>query len=226
MTTTAITAAEPDLKTYWCHECDMSVSLTSSSTPSPLLCPHCHTHFLELMDSPFSQNDAESTTSLFDFQDALLLLTPPSTKQRNEILIPIITVTQTLLTLLDPNGVVLCAVCKEAIYVDEEAKQLPCDHLYHNDCITPWLLLRSSCPLCRFRITEHEVDENDEDDDVMMRQMVLRLSELSEDDFYGLRITLDHIASRHALLHSNASGAAQNLDADSELSAGGVDGES
>jgi ferredoxin len=187
------------------------------------------------MDSPFSQNDVESTSSLFDvvFQDALLLLTPPSTKPRTEILIPIITVTQTLLTLLDPNGVVLCAVCKESIYVDEEAKQLPCDHLYHSDCITPWLLLQSSCPLCRFRISEQEEDENDEndeedeDDDVVvgggvgadvMRQMVMRLSELSEDDFYGLRITLDHIASRHALLHSNASGAGENLDADSELS--------
>jgi ferredoxin len=120
------------------------------------------------MDSPFSQNDVESTSSLFDvvFQDALLLLTPPITKPRTtEILIPKITVTQTLLTLLDPNGVVLCAVCKESIYVDEEAKQLPCDHLYHSDCITPWLLLQSSCPLCRFRISEQEEDENDDEDE-------------------------------------------------------------
>ncbi|KAK7264248.1 hypothetical protein RJT34_31854 [Clitoria ternatea] len=52
----------------------MSVALTtSSSSSSPLLCPHCHTHFLELMDSPFSsQNDAESPL----FQDALALLSP------------------------------------------------------------------------------------------------------------------------------------------------------
>ncbi|KAH1042903.1 hypothetical protein GYH30_024976 [Glycine max] len=59
----------------------MSVSLMLP--PSLLLCPHCHTHFLELMDSPtLSQNDTES--SLFDvvFQDALLLLNPPSSKPR------------------------------------------------------------------------------------------------------------------------------------------------
>ncbi|XP_058723134.1 uncharacterized protein LOC131594950 [Vicia villosa] len=224
-----------ELKTYWCHECDMSVSLTSSSSPSPLLCPQCHTHFLELMDSPFSQNDADSflpSSSLFDvvFQDALLLLAPPPSKTRTETIIPIITVTETLLSLLDPNGVVLCAVCKDAISVDEEAKQLPCDHLYHSDCITPWLRLRSSCPLCRFRISEDEdEDENDEDDEEdvngadMMREMMARMSELSEDDFYGLRMTLNYIASRHELLHSNASGGGDNHDASSEVG-GDVDG--
>jgi len=225
--TTAITVAESELKTYWCHECDMSVSLTTSRTSSPLLCPHCDTHFLELMDSPFSQNDADSS-SLFDvvFQDALLLLTPPPAKSRTETTIPTITVTQTLLTLLDPsNGVVLCAVCKETLSVDEEAKQLPCDHLYHADCITPWLRIRSSCPLCRCGIVEDE-DEQDVDVDGgdLMREMVMRLSELSEDDFYGLRITLNHIASRHALLHSDASGGGENRDDASELG-GGVDGE-
>lgn len=74
---------------------------------------------------------------------------------------------------------------------------------------------------------DDEEDENDEEDDVnggdVMREMVMRLSELSEDDFYGLRITLNHIASRHALLHSNASGAGENGGDASEH--GGVDGE-
>lgn len=237
MTTTAIPTADSELKTYWCHECDMSVFLTSSPTPNPLLCPQCHTHFLELMDSPFSQNDAESLlpSSLFDvvFQDALSLLSPSPRKTRAAIIVPIITVTPTILSLLDPNGVVFCAVCREQIFVDSEAKQLPCDHLYHSDCITPWLHLRSSCPLCRFHMSEREEDDNDdngEEEDLnasdMMRQMVVRLSELSEDDFYGLRITLNHIASRHALLHSNASGAGDSPAPGGEIGAEGVDGES
>lgn len=78
---------------------------------------------------------------------------------------------------------------------------------------------------------EDEEDVNDEEDDVnggdVMREMVMRLSELSEDDFYGLRITLNHIASRHALLHSNDSGGGENSDDASELGGGGggVDGE-
>lgn len=208
----------------------MSVSLTPS--PSPLLCPHCNTHFLELMDSPFTQNDAEPPlpSALFDvvFQDALALLNPPPPKTR-AIIIPVISVTTALLLRLDPNGVVLCAVCKDLISVDSEAKQLPCEHLYHSDCITPWLDLRASCPLCRLNLAEEE-DEGGEDDDVdeinasaMRRQLVMRLSELSADDFYGLRITLNHIASRHALLHSNASAASQNS---SPAGNGGGDGES
>ncbi|KAI8027004.1 E3 ubiquitin-protein ligase RING1 [Camellia lanceoleosa] len=59
-TTTTDAAAAVERQTYWCHECDMSVSLISSSssatatatTSSSLLCPHCHSDFLEEMDSP------------------------------------------------------------------------------------------------------------------------------------------------------------------------------
>ncbi|XP_061355024.1 uncharacterized protein LOC133299573 [Gastrolobium bilobum] len=214
------TAAEPELKTYWCHECDMSVALTWSPSPS-LLCPHCHTHFLELMDSPLSQNDAESPplpSALFDvvFQDALALLSPqPRSATSKTLTVPVIAVTKTLLSELDPNGVVLCAVCKDQICVDNDAKQLPCKHLYHSDCITPWLeqLHGSSCPLCRFPMREDLDDDGDgdgdgDDDDALSqssrtRQLVVRLSELTEDDFYGLRTTLNHIASRLALLDSN-----------------------
>lgn len=32
-----------------------------------------------------------------------------------------------------------CPVCKEDYCVEENVRQLPCNHLFHNDCVVPWL---------------------------------------------------------------------------------------
>lgn len=32
-----------------------------------------------------------------------------------------------------------CPVCKEDYSVEESVRQLPCNHLFHNECIVPWL---------------------------------------------------------------------------------------
>ncbi|OIW11727.1 hypothetical protein TanjilG_20211 [Lupinus angustifolius] len=226
------TAAEEELKTYWCHECDMSVSLTLSSSSSPLLCPHCNTNFLELMDSPFHQNDAVSPLSIFSspFLHSLIFTTSPNdavlenddfgedllalvtSKPRAADTVTVIHVTDSMLLNLDPYGVVLCAVCKDEIAVNDKAKILPCNHLYHCDCITPWLLNHDSCPICRFRLVEEEDQGEDGDGGgvrMHLREAVMRLSELmeeDEEDFYGLRTTLNHIAYRHGILHEDSDG--------------------
>lgn len=42
-----------------------------------------------------------------------------------------------------------CAVCTEGIRFGGAAKRTPCGHVFHQDCISRWLSVNYSCPLCR-----------------------------------------------------------------------------
>ena len=50
------------------------------------------------------------------------------------------------------NAGTACAVCQNDFEVGQEFLELPCHHIFHDDCILPWFKERNSCPTCRYEI--------------------------------------------------------------------------
>ncbi|GMH04394.1 hypothetical protein Nepgr_006233 [Nepenthes gracilis] len=50
------------------------------------------------------------------------------------------------------NKEIVCAICKDEISAEEMARQLPCRHFYHGNCIVLWLKIRNTCPVCRYEL--------------------------------------------------------------------------
>ena len=53
-----------------------------------------------------------------------------------------------------------CMICLINFNEDSLVTPLPCDirHYFHTDCIEQWLMINSSCPLCKAVVTTEEIE--------------------------------------------------------------------
>ncbi|RDX64433.1 E3 ubiquitin-protein ligase RZF1, partial [Mucuna pruriens] len=114
---------------------------TRPISPPQNLVPHTNNH----NDSIFEN------TLLNDFIDGVIQNNnrpgpPPATSSAIASL-PMVKLTQAHLG-SDPN----CPICKDEFELDMEARELPCKHFYHSDCIVPWLRMHNTCPVCRYEL--------------------------------------------------------------------------
>ena len=55
-----------------------------------------------------------------------------------------------------------CSICHSEIYIGDiqhgYALYTPCHHLFHRDCLCPWLMRNQTCPICRNPFSRHQVN--------------------------------------------------------------------
>ena len=72
----------------------------------------------------------------------------------------------------EKHGELVCAICKDVLTPGTEVNQLPCSHLYHNNCILPWLSARNSCPLCRYELPTDDKDYEEGKQNIDSRNVI------------------------------------------------------
>ena len=73
----------------------------------------------------------------------------PITAAVKKPLLPKAGVPECILKISNPQDP--CSICLGELGT-KNIQQLPCQHLFHNTCLLPWLIQQPSCPMCRANI--------------------------------------------------------------------------
>lgn len=49
----------------------------------------------------------------------------------------------------------ICIICREEMNADNQVKKLPCDHIFHKNCLRSWFQRQQTCPTCRTSILRY-----------------------------------------------------------------------
>uniref|UniRef100_A0A915EUL9 E3 ubiquitin-protein ligase hrd-1 n=1 Tax=Ditylenchus dipsaci TaxID=166011 RepID=A0A915EUL9_9BILA len=54
------------------------------------------------------------------------------------------------------DGDATCIICREEMTVESGAKKLPCNHIFHPNCLRSWFQRQQTCPTCRLDVLTHQ----------------------------------------------------------------------
>ncbi|KAG0327167.1 hypothetical protein BGZ99_008257 [Dissophora globulifera] len=117
-----------------------------------------------------------------------------------------------------------CSVCKDEFVQEDICLQLKCRHIFHEDCIKPWLKTSGTCPTCRFAVVpqtdqeeESHTRERSEQSDMSRTQRSARAltdgsNDSSERDSTSMRLPGSFPSSRQNSGSSSSSSRIPDLE--------------
>ncbi|XP_071735401.1 uncharacterized protein [Rutidosis leptorrhynchoides] len=64
-----------------------------------------------------------------------------------------------------------CVICLEDFQVKEIVMVTPCHHLFHEECIVPWVKSHGKCPVCRFLLCEKSETSSTNNDNLVSNRI-------------------------------------------------------
>ncbi|XP_026391638.1 NEP1-interacting protein-like 2 isoform X2 [Papaver somniferum] len=60
----------------------------------------------------------------------------------------------------DDDSIKGCVICIEDFVPNTEVLVTPCNHMFHEECIIPWVKSHGQCPICRSALSKPDRDNN------------------------------------------------------------------
>jgi E3 ubiquitin-protein ligase RNF115/126 len=111
-----------------------------------------------LRDRNTEENNMENIINYIMANDPNRYGNPPASKYIVNSLEKIIVTKENLNDIIKEEGSDNCSVCKDIFEIHQKIIKLTCKHIFHDECILPWLKERNSCPTCRFELPTDDPD--------------------------------------------------------------------
>ncbi len=111
-----------------------------------------------LRDRNTEENNMENIISYIMQNDPNRYGNPPASKSVIEALEKISVNESNLSEIGLEGGCENCSVCKDNFELNQNVLKLTCKHVFHEECIMPWLTERNSCPTCRYELPTDDPD--------------------------------------------------------------------